>query len=65
MKKYWMIRREAGGDPSYKHENYQDVCDEAKRLAQENPGSKFVILEAIEYVICELSEPIFHRTEGG
>lgn len=63
MKKYWMIHREDGGKPYKEHESYLDACTEAKRLAQENPGSKFAILEAIEYALCELPEPIFYRTE--
>lgn len=64
MKKYWMIHRKHGGKPYKEHESYSDACVEAKRLAQDNPGVKFAILEAIEYVICELPEPIFHKTEG-
>lgn len=63
MKKYWMVHRQDGSNPQRKHESYLDACGEAKRLAQENPGSKFAILEAIEYTICELPKPIFHKTE--
>lgn len=66
MKKYWMVHEENKGSPIRHniHKSYVDVCDEAKQLAQDNPGSKFAILEAIEYVVCELPEPIFYKTEG-
>lgn len=55
---FFVIWNETGRSPTHKHLTLATARTEAKRLASENPGQRFNILEALEYV--EKVEPITH-----
>lgn len=50
MKRFWMVWRVGGDAPTYQHESELSATDEAHRLARNNPGSVFTVLEAITAV---------------
>lgn len=41
---YWLVWREGGGAPTYRHPNEDSALAEANRLAERFPGSPFVVL---------------------
>jgi len=45
-KSYWVIWSPGNGEPKVSHEFCQDARDEAKRLADLNPGKIFIVLKA-------------------
>lgn len=45
-KTFWLVWCHNGGSPTFKHQNYWGAQNEAQRLARENPGKQFVVLEA-------------------
>jgi hypothetical protein len=45
--KFWMVYGIGRGCPTKQHWSKADAEREAKRLARENPGSFFVVLEAV------------------
>ena len=54
---YWVVWNENGRQPVVKHESFQAARSEAKRLARNNPGEKFVVLAAaIAYVKDDVRE---------
>ena len=44
---FWMVWNPLGYQPRMKHWNEDAAVREAKRLARENPGQQFYVLEAI------------------
>lgn len=48
--RFWMIYGVGQGAPTIRHESKGQALDEAKRLARNNPGITFVILEAVTAV---------------
>ncbi|WP_420415273.1 hypothetical protein [Roseibium sp.] len=44
---FWMIYGIGQGRPSAQHRSYDVAAAEAKRLARQNPGVRFVVLQAI------------------
>lgn len=46
-KKFWLVWHERGSYPIFKHENYEDACNEAERLAKLNQGIKIYVLECV------------------
>lgn len=46
MNTFWVIWRDGGGPPTVKHFSRGQAEVEAERLARENPGSRFILLEA-------------------
>lgn len=46
MNKFWMVWREGSRTVTYKHETEKSARQEAERLARENPGEKFYVLES-------------------
>lgn len=49
MKKFWMVCSSTSSTSNKKHETKQDAINEAERLAKDNPGKAFHILESIGY----------------
>lgn len=47
MTKFWLVWCYGGGAPVVPHQTNARACEEAERLARENPGKEFVVLEAI------------------
>lgn len=43
---FWCVWAENGGSPTVKHAEYASAKREAKRLARNNPGQRFVVLAA-------------------
>lgn len=48
-KKFWMITGD-GNQPKVRHANKKQAVDEAKRLAKNNPGVEFYVLEAVHVI---------------
>lgn len=49
-KPFWMIVGIGQGSPSMKHDSIEKAETEAKRLARNNPGVTFVVLQAVSAV---------------
>lgn len=47
--KFWMVL--GSGTPVYKHKSIKSASLEAERLARENPGMEFVVLESLASVV--------------
>jgi hypothetical protein len=47
---FWMVWRDNGSLPSYKHQYEQGAREEAERLARLNRGVKFHVLKSIASV---------------
>ena len=45
--KFWMIYGMGRGAPTYRHETREAAEQEAQRLAQVSPGTRFVVLAAV------------------
>ena len=56
MEKFWMILGENGKGPVVRHDSLYSASKEAERLAANNPGQKFIVLESLKY--CEIKNPI-------
>ncbi|QRY69199.1 helix-turn-helix transcriptional regulator [Ensifer sp. PDNC004] len=48
INKFWMVYGIGQQQPTYRHYSFSQAADEAKRLAGQNPGIQFVVLEALE-----------------
>lgn len=46
-RKFWMVWRMHGNGPTRMHDTKTSAINEAERLASNNPGFRFVVLEAI------------------
>lgn len=46
---FWMVWGEFGSQPRFKHSSKQSAEDEAKRLATNNPGQSFYVLESLSW----------------
>lgn len=60
MEKFWMIWNEGNNAPVVKHETLAKAKKEAERLATNNRGKKFVVLESLEF--CEIKNPVIWQT---
>jgi len=60
-KEFWIIwSPEAMDNPSFRHDNQEKAMQEAKRLAQSNPGQEFIVLLAITgFKVDNLTETIY------
>jgi hypothetical protein len=48
--KFWMLWNPQGRAPTFKHETLEDARKQAEKLARNNNGETFYVLEAISYV---------------
>lgn len=54
--KFWFVWCEDGLNPRFKHSSKDSANKEALRLARENPGKTFVVLESLcDYTTKELT----------
>jgi len=44
---FWMVWCPQGNPPKAKHYNLDSAVSEAKRLAAQNPGREFVVLQSV------------------
>lgn len=51
MERFWMVWRDGGGTPVYKHCTEKSARLEAERLARLYPGSRFHVLMAMGSVV--------------
>ena len=51
MDKFWLVWREQGGAPKFKHHSHEAACCEAERLARANPGQRFYVMERVSSCI--------------
>lgn len=47
-KSFYMVWRGGGLNPTVRHENIDKAREEARRLAQSEPGIEFFVLRAVE-----------------
>lgn len=50
-KPFWMVYGIRQGAPTVMHDTHEKARDEAKRLARNNPGVVFVVLESVGAVV--------------
>lgn len=50
---FWLVWREAGGSPTFRHESDKDARAEAERLARRDIGARYYVLPASAYVVAE------------
>lgn len=55
-KKFYLVWNEQGSCPTYKHPCFADAKHEAARLAKQNPGHKFHVLESLSTL--EVPDPV-------
>lgn len=46
QKGYWVVWSPGHGEPRVKHDDCQAARNEAMRLAEENPGQRFIVMRA-------------------
>lgn len=44
---FWFVWNPSNRPPSFKHTTASGAMDEAERLARENPGQTFIVLESV------------------
>lgn len=49
--KFWMVWREGGSSPTYRHQTKEAATAEAERLAKSNPDQVFYVLKATGAVL--------------
>ena len=65
MKRFWLVWNHNGGVPTVQHETAQSAKTEAERLARNNPGQQFHVLEwtgtaikrDVDWIECEFEPP--------
>ncbi len=55
VEKFWMVFRLGSSGARFQHPDEAAAMIEAERLARENPGSDFVVLEATKSFRCEVT----------
>lgn len=56
MEKFWMVLGENGKSPVVRHGSLSEAKKEAERLAINNIGQKFIVLESLDF--CETNNPV-------
>lgn len=49
--KFWFVWNPTAQIPTYRHYSLEHAKQEAKRLAMQNPGTEFIVLESIGTVV--------------
>lgn len=50
---FWLVWREDGYSPTYRHRSKAEALTEAERLAKANPGNVFFVLKATAGVLAD------------
>lgn len=64
---FWIVWNPAGRNPTFRHRSESAAVAEAERLARENPGQTFVVLQSVcarrtQTMECvDLSQPVDER----
>lgn len=58
---FWMVHAINGGPPTCRHDSRVSAEREAKRLARNNPGTVFAILEAVGAVVKDDLQTVVFR----
>ena len=56
---FYMVWKEGGNAPTYKHHSYQDAKHEAARLARLDPGREFHVLKS--QCSCQVNDLIWNE----
>lgn len=51
FEKFWLVWCVQSGTPTHKHSTYESACMEAERLARNNPGKRFEVMERMSSVM--------------
>ena len=63
--KFWIVWNPAGKNPKFRHTSEDSAKAEAARLATENPGVKFIVLESKrDYVFQGIKETEHKEFDG-
>lgn len=54
---FWMVWQAGGNAPTYKHGMESSAEREAERLARENPGTAFYVLQSVSGALVEVPLP--------
>lgn len=62
MNRFFLVWRDAsnypqGNTPRFRHPEFNAATKEAQRLARTEPGTRFFVVEAVAFEVCEVSEP--------
>ena len=49
--KFWVVLGSDNGSPTVRHPSKKSATSEAERLARNNPGCKFTVLESLATVV--------------
>jgi len=49
--RFWMIHGHGRGAPTVQHNSFEKALDEAKRLARNDPGTRFFVLESVAIAV--------------
>jgi len=60
-KGYWIVWLPGSGEPQRKHESCIEARNEAKRLAESNPGKQFIVLHTDSAYSISKQEAIFYH----
>ena len=54
--RFWLVWNPNGRSPTFRHHSRQSATTEAERLANQNPGLNFFILEAVAGRLAPIGE---------
>lgn len=60
---FWMVKAEGHNPTTHKHHSFEDAQAEANRLAVQNPGRKFFVLQTVGFARKEAAE--WHEMDTG
>ncbi|TRL39854.1 hypothetical protein [Rhizobium straminoryzae] len=64
--KFWYVYHPHGNAPKFRHLTYTSAREEAHRLARENPGCEFLVLEAVYAAIrCDVQGRVLRPVDDG
>lgn len=58
---FWIVWSPGKGEPTKRHTSCQEARDEAKRLAELNPGQEFIVLKADSCYSIQSQRAIYYQ----